>query len=237
MTIALQLAPAGALRVGVWTLPFLAGEHDGTLTGIVPDLATELAGRAGIAARLIGFQNPAAIIAGFNAGELDTTFLGITADRAAAIDFGPVMLALQTSYLVPDASAIAAITDIDRPGLRIAVPAHSAQEAHLKSIIVNATLIPVAAETPQAALAMLAAGEADAFSHVAPMLAAVQGGLPGSRILPGSYYDVPVAIGVAKGRAPAVTEFARKFAEEAKASGFVQQAIDRAGVIGVVVGD
>ena len=59
---------------------------------------------------------------------------------------------------------------------------------------------------------MLNAGEADAFSHVAPMLAAVQGGPAGSRILAGSYFNVPIAIGVAKGRPPAVADFARTFA-------------------------
>jgi polar amino acid transport system substrate-binding protein len=67
------------------------------------------------------------------------------------------------------------------------------------------------------------------------MLASAQPALPGSRILPGSYFNVPVAVAVAKDRPPAVAEAARRFVEEAKASGFVQQAIERAGVPGVVV--
>ena len=75
------------------------------------------------------------------------------------------------------------------------------------------------AEAPQRAIDMLKAGEADAFSHVAPMLAAVQGDLPGARLLPGSYFNVPIAIGVAKGRRRAVADFARTFAEHAKDSG------------------
>ena len=84
---------------------------------------------------------------------------------------------------------------------------------------------------------MLKAGEADAFSHVAPMLAAVQGDLPGARMLPGSYFNVPIAIGVAKGRPAAVADFARTFAEHAKHSGLLPQAIARHGVTGVTVGD
>jgi hypothetical protein len=67
------------------------------------------------------------------------------------------------------------------------------------------------------------------------MLAAVQGGLPGSRILPGSYFNVPIAIGVAKGRPAAVADFARTFAEDVKLSGFVQQSIVRNAVSGVAV--
>jgi hypothetical protein len=46
---------------------------------------------------------------------------------------------------------------------------------------------------------------------------------------------VPIAVGTAKGRPPAVAEFASAFVEDVKRSGFVQQAIARAGVQGMVV--
>jgi hypothetical protein len=74
---------------------------------------------------------------------------------------------------------------------------------------------------------MLKAGEADAFSHVAPMLTSVQGDLTGSRLLPGSYFNVPIAIGVAKGRPPAVAEFARAFVEDVEHSGLLLKALVR----------
>ena len=170
----------------------------------------------------------------FRDGSLDATFVGITAERAGVIDYGPVVFEIQTTYLVPATSTIASIAEIDRAGVRIAVPAKSAQEAHLAKIITAATLLPIPAEAPQRAIGMLKAGEADAFSHVAPMLAAVQGDLPGSRILPGSYFNVPIAIGVAKGRPPAVADFARTFVEHAKQSGLLLEAIARAGVTGLV---
>ena len=56
-------------------------------------------------------------------------------------------------------------------------------------------------------------------------------------ILPGSYYDVPIAIGYPKGRSAAAAEFCREFVADVKASGFVQKAIDRMGskADGVVV--
>jgi polar amino acid transport system substrate-binding protein len=184
---------------------------------------------------LVKFENAARLVAAFADGSLDVTFVGVTADRAAAIDFGPTVLELQTTYLVPPKSPISTIAEIDRPGVRIAVPANSAQEAHLRKIITVATLLPVLAEAPQRAIEMMRAGEADAFSHVAPMLSTVQGKLPGARILPGSYFDVPVAIGVAIGRPPAVAECARTYSDDVRRSGFVQQAIDRAGATGMVV--
>ncbi len=237
--VAKAFAPTGTLRVGVLMVTYFAlpDKASGDLIGVVPDLGRELARRLGVPAQLVKYENPVAVIAAFRRGDLDATFIGITADRAAAFDFGPVVLDLQTTYLVPAGSAIERIEDIDRPGVRLLVPARSAQEAFLKKTIAKATMISVAVENPGPAVAKLAAGEADAFSHVVPMLVSAQAALPGARILPGSYYNVPIAIGYAKDRPAAVAAYARQFAEDVKKSGFVRQSLDRAGesVRGVVV--
>jgi len=236
--LAKAFAPTGTLRVGVLMVTYFAlpGPADG-LTGVVPDLGRELARRLGVPAQLVRFDNPIAVIEAFRKGELDATLIGITADRAAAFDFGPVVLDLQTTYLVPAASPIHAIDEVDRPGVRLLVPARSAQEAQLKRTLRQATMISVAVENPKPAVEKLAAGEADAFSHVVPMLVSAQRLMPGSRILPGSYYNVPIAIGFAKERPAAVKEFAAQFAADVRTTGFVQQSLDRAGdsVKGVVV--
>jgi len=233
--IAAQLAPTGTLRVGIWTVPYFARERDGVLIGLVPDLGRELARRLDVPAALSGHAAPHGLLDAFRADRLDVTFVGVTADRAEVIDFGPVILEIQTSYMVPAASSITSIADIDRPGVRIAVPSPSAQEAYLKKTIARARLVAVPPEQPKAALGMLSAGEADAFSHVTPMLAIAQADLPGSRILPGSYFNVPIAIGLAKGRSTAAADFARSFVEDARQAGLVQQAIERASVKGIVV--
>ena len=236
--LAKAFAPTGTLRVGVLMVTYFAlPDQSGGLTGVVPDLARELARRLGVPAQLVRFDNPIAVIEAFRKSELDATFIGITADRAAAFDFGPVVLDLQTTYLVPAGSPIKAIDEIDRAGVRLLVPARSAQEAHLKKTLTKATMISVAVENPKPAVEKLAAGEADAFSHVVPMLVSAQRMLAGSRILPGSYYNVPIAIGFAKDRPAAVKDFAEKFAADVKSSGFVQKSLERAAdsVKGVVV--
>ena len=236
--LAKAFAPTGTLRVGVLMVTYFAlPDPAGELTGVVPDLGRELARRLGVPAQLVRFANPIAVIEAFRKGELDATFIGITADRAAAFDFGPVVLDLQTTYLVPAASTLHAIDEIDRAGVRLLVPARSAQEAHLKKTLTQATMISVAVENPKPAVEKLAAGGADAFSHVVPMLVSAQRMLAGSRILPGSYYNVPIAIGFAKDRSAAVKDFAAQFAADVTKSGFVQKSLDRAGdsVKGVVV--
>ena len=233
------LAPTGKLRVGVLMVWYFALEDktSGTLKGVIPDLATELARRAGVPVELIKAENPGRMIEAFRGGALDVTIIGITADRAEAMDYGPVVLDLQTTYLVPAGSTIQSIAEIDRPGVRILVPQRSAQEAHLKKIITSASMISVPVEQPRHAVEMLKAGQADAFSHVVPMLASAQPDLPGSRILPGSYYNVPIAIGYPKGKPAAVADYAKNFVTEMTSSGFAQKAIERMGqkADGVVV--
>jgi polar amino acid transport system substrate-binding protein len=232
-----QFAPTGKLRVGVLMLSYFAVEQNGQIEGWSPDIGIELARRLGVPHELVPIRNPADMIDAFKGGKIDVTFIGITKDRAAAFDFGPVMIGLRTTFLVPASSAIKSIPEIDRSGVRIVVPARSAQGEHLETIIKNATMLRVPVETTKPATDLIASGHADAFSHVVPMLANAQPALPGSRILPGSYYDVPIAIGYPKGSPTPVIEYAKAFVVDMKASGFAQKAIERMGkkADGVVV--
>ena len=232
-----QFAPSGKLRVGVLMLSYFAVEQDGQLTGWSPDLGIELARRLGVPPELVRIHNPADMIEAFKDGKIDVAFIGITRDRAAAFDFGPVIIGLRTTFLVPASSTIKSIPEIDQAGVRIVVPAKSAQGEHLEKIIKNATMLRVPVETTKPATDLIASGQADAFSHVVPMLSNAQPALPGSRILPGSYYDVPIAIGYPKGSPGAVVEYAKAFVADMKASGFAQKAIERMGkkADGVVV--
>jgi polar amino acid transport system substrate-binding protein len=230
------LAPAGTLRVAVWRLDYFATEAAGRLTGIIPDLGDELARRLGVPAALIAFATPADIVAAFRARAVDVTFLGITADRAAAMRFGPPVIGLQSSFLVANGSPITAIADVAQPGLRIAVPAHSAQEAHLRATHPDATLVAIPPTAPGQAIALLRSGAAEAFCHVVPMLAAAQPQLPGARILPGSTFTVPVAIACAKDATAEAGSYCDAFVQEMLASGFVAATIARAGVQGLAPG-
>lgn len=235
--LAKQFAPTGKLRVAVLMLTYFAVEEDGKLKGWSPDLGIELARRLRVPYELVPIRNPADMIDALSNGKADVTFIGITKDRAAAFDYGPVIIGLRTSFLVPAKSSIRTIPDVDQTGVRIVVPARSAQGEHLEKIIKNATMLRVPVETTKPATDLIAEGKADAFSHVVPMLVVAQAGLPGSRILSGSYYDVPIAIGYPKGRSAAVEEYCKKFVADMKSSGFAKKAIARMGrnADGVVV--
>lgn len=237
--VAKEIAPSGKLRIAVLMLTYFAVEEQGKLKGWSPDLGIELARRLKVPYELVPIKNPADMIEALSNGKADVTFIGITKDRAAAFDFGPVVIGLRTTFLVPANSSIRTIPDVDQAGVRIVVPARSAQGEHLEKIIKSATMLRVPVETTKPATDLIAEGKAEAFSHVVPMLVVAQASLPGSRILPGSYYDVPIAIGYPKGRSAAAVEYCRKFAEDMKSSGFAKKAIAKMGAKaqGVVVAE
>jgi len=81
---------------------------------------------------------------------------------------------------------------------------------------------------------MMQSGKADAAAGNHLELLQVASKVPGMRIVEGRYTAIPHAIAVPKGRA-AASAFVREFAERAKASGLVQDAITRSGVPGVTV--
>src|SRR5262245_1577299 len=104
--IAKQFAPTGKLRVGTLMLWIFAVEENGQLKGWAPDLGIELARRLGFPHEIVPIRNPADTIELFKSGKIDVTFIGITKDRAAAFDFGPVLIGLRTTFLVPASSPI-----------------------------------------------------------------------------------------------------------------------------------
>src|SRR5262249_17003853 len=91
-----QVAPTGKLRGGALILSYFPNEDSGTMKGWSPELGIELARRAGVPHELVPIHNPADMIEAFKNGRIDVTFIGITRDRSAAFDFGPVLIGLRT---------------------------------------------------------------------------------------------------------------------------------------------
>jgi polar amino acid transport system substrate-binding protein len=92
----------------------------------------------------------------------------------------------------------------------------------------------VYAETPQETLALIRDGKADAMASARPDLLLLSMNLAGSRILADRYGAMFNRIVVPKGKAD-WRAYVNEFVEEAKASGAVQQFIERGGTRGVNV--
>jgi len=226
-----ELAPTGKLRVGINYGNFLLVNKD-RASGIAVDLGRELGKRLGVSIELVTYDAAGKLADGVKAGAWDVAFLGAEPQRANEITFTAAYLEIPATYLVPAGSALRALGDVDREGVRIAVAQKSAYDLYLSRNLKHAQL--VRAEGIQGSYDLFVAQKLDVLSGLKPRLVTDAEKLPGSRVLEGQFTAVQQAIGTPKSR-EAGARYLREFAEDAKASGLVAAAIARHGVRGVSV--
>jgi polar amino acid transport system substrate-binding protein len=230
-----QLAPSGTLRVGLNYQNFLLvlkDAADGAPTGIAPDLARELAKRAGLPVEFVRFDAAGKLADAVKADAWDVAFLGAEPQRASEIAFSAAYLEIPVTFLVPQGSAIRNIQEVDAAGVRVAVSEKSAYDLYLSRSLKHARL--VRAPGIDASFKMFVEQKLEALGGLKPRLVSDSEALPGSRILEGQITAVQQAIGVPKARSEAA-RFVRDFAEEVKASGLVARTIEKHRVRGVSV--
>ena len=230
-----HLAPTGTLRVALLdanAVHVIRDPASGEMKGISHDLGKALAGRLNVPFAPLLYPTIAGMLDAGRSGYWDVAFVGVTAERRAFLDFTGEHLEVDYGYLVPSGSKISDIRELDRAGVRLAVVETSSPDAFLSRTLKSASLVRAAALS--GAIELLRAGKADAVAGLKPNMHAVSAILPGSRVLAGRLGAEGAALAIPKGRPPAALAAARHFVEEAK-KGLVQQAIDRAGVPGVVV--
>ena len=211
----------------------VTGELRGVGTGAVTvQIARALAARLGVEVVLVGFPTPLMVVECLKAGPCDVAYMGIEPSRVAEVGFSPPFMQQDFTYLVPAGSSIRNVTDADRPGVRIAVMRNHAATLALSRILKHAE--PAGAETPDAAFDLLRTGHADGWAGARYSLLEYSTRLPGSRVLEDRYGANLIALAVPKGQAGRLA-YISEFIEEAKASGMVQRAIERAGLRGYQV--
>lgn len=230
-----ELAPAARLRAGInYGNPVLASRDpaSGELRGVAVDLARELGRRVGLPVELVAFDAAGKLFEAVKTGGWDVAFLAIDSERAQEIDFTAAYVLIEGTYLVPPGSPFRTNEEIDSAGVRIGVSANSAYDLFLSRSIKHAEL--VRGSGPESAFELILEGKVDVVAGVRQSLNANAGKLPGSRVFAGRFMAIEQAMGIPKGRDVAV-KYLREFIEDVKASGFVAQAIEHAGVRGVAV--
>ena len=230
-----DLSPTGTLRVGInYGNEILARRvpESGELRGVHVDLAGELGRQAGVPVELVGYAAAGKMVDGLTAGVLDVAFLAADPARASEISYTASYLEIEATYLVPADSSLRNVADVDREGVRIAVPAKSAYDLLLSRSLKRAQLMR-ASSTP-AAFDLFVAAKLEAVVGLRPRLVVEAEKLPGSRVLDGHIETIQQAIGSPKGR-DAGARYLREFIESAKASGLVARVIENNGVRGVSI--
>lgn len=223
-----DLAPTGRVRATInLGNPVLARrDAGGALGGVSVDLARELARRLGVEAELFSFDTAGKAFAALASGACDVGFLAIDPARAEALDFTAPYVLIEGTYLVREASPLRRVEDVDADGVRIAAGKNTAYDLHLSRALERARLVH--APSSQAAIELFLAGGTDAVAGVRQPLAAVAARTPGHRVMEGRFLGIEQAMALPRGRA-AGAAFLRRFIEEAKASGFVAEALARSG--------
>jgi polar amino acid transport system substrate-binding protein len=223
----------GKVRVGLFPSFFYAkNPSTGELRGVGIEIARALATRLGVEVLLVEKPTPPGIVECLKAGVCDVAFLGISPARAAEVDFSPPYLEGDFTYLVPAGSSIREVADADQPGVRIAVVRNHAMDFALRGKLKQAE--PVYAETPDAAFDLLRTRHVNVQAGIRPGLLAYSTQLLGSRVLEDRYGANVIAMAVRKGQAGWLA-YISEFIAESKASGLVQQAIERTGTRGIQV--
>jgi polar amino acid transport system substrate-binding protein len=230
-----ELAPTGTLRVALNMSNFLLTAKDpqtGEPGGIAADLGRELGRRLGVPVTLLPYPNPGALADAAPTGVWDVGFIGAEPQRAHAIDFTAAYVEIEATYLVPPGSPLQTIAEVDRSGVRIAVPDRSAFELYLSRSLQHAQLVRV--QGADNAFQRFVADRLDALAGLRPRLITDQRALPGSRLLEGNFTAVQQAAGTPKGR-PAGAQYLRAFIEDIKATGLVARTIAKHNVLGLSV--
>lgn len=228
------LAPTGRLRVGVFPgspLSMAVDLTSGEARGLGVDLGRELAKRLGVRFEQVRFQRIAEVIEAMKTADVDLTVSNATPARAAHVAFSQTLISIELGYLVPAASPIAAIPDLDRAGLRIGVTKGSTSQTTLPELLPHATVVP--AENASRAVEMFEQRELDLFATNKPTLFAMSDQMPGSRVLDGRWGVEHIALAIPKGRERAM-EYLRGFVAEVQSNGLLAEAAERAGLRGVV---
>jgi polar amino acid transport system substrate-binding protein len=227
-----DLVRAGKVRVGVFPPQYTKDPVTGELRSVWVEIARALAMRIGVQVVFLERPTPSEAVACLKAGACDLLFLPFDTRAGEVGGFSSPFIEFDFTYLVPDGSLIQSIADADRPGIRIAVVRNHASTAALNRVLKQAKL--VYAETPDPTFDLLRTGDADVMASARSTLLEYSTKLPGSRVLKDRYGATLSRLVVPKDQAGWL-EYVSEFVEEAKASGLVQQAIDRVGPRGVQV--
>ena len=227
-----QLAPKGVLRAGINMankLLVTAETASGEPEGVGPELAGHIADRLGVQVVYVPFASPGELADAVTEDVWDIGLIGAEPTRAEKIIFTAAYVEIEATYLVPEASPLMTVEDVDKQGVRIAISGRSAYDLYLTRSLENAQLCR--AEGLPGALELFLAEKMDALAGLRPALKDDLDKVPGGRILEGQFTAVQQAVGTARTRSEAAA-YLSDIVEDAKVSGLIAQLIDKHGVVG-----
>lgn len=232
--IARQLAPSGRLKTAINVGNVVLAQRGGPqgASGPSVDIANELGRRLGVPVELIIYESANFAVARLAEDRWDIGFMAVDPERATDIQFTTPYVFIDGTYMVPDDATFQSVTDLDRPGVRIAVGQGTAYDLFLSRTLKQATLIR--SRTSLTAIEQYVREGHHAVGGVRQALVGAQRNMPGHRVLPDSFYRIEQAVAIPKPR-PDGFAYVAALIETLKANGFVRASLDRAGQVEATV--
>ncbi len=228
-----ELAPGGRLRAALnYANTLLISTKGDEPTGVAPDLARELARRAGAAVEFVGYANAGLAADAASRNEWDVAFIGADPQRAGEITFTRAYVEIEATYLVQPASAFRHVNDVDREGVHIVTAARAAYTLFLQRTLQRAALIE--ADSLPAAFDLFVEKQFEVMAGLKPNLEANARTALGTRLLEGRFTAVQQSMGVPKNHAAAAS-YLRDFVAEITTTGMLRDLIARHRVEGLSI--
>lgn len=233
-SVVAAFAPTGRLRALINLGNPILARRDGTsASGVSVDLARALAAQLGVEAELTVVESAGRSVEVLKSGQADIGFFAIDPLRSDGIHFSAPYVIIEGAYLVRQDSPLTDNAQVDRPGTKVMVGKGSAYDLHLSRQLKAAQILR--APTSPLVVDRFVAENADVAAGVKQQLEADSARLGGLRLLPGRFMVIEQAMGVQAGRGEAVERLLGDFVEQAKASGFIDQALARHHIRGALV--
>ena len=227
-----ELAPNGLLRVGINLSNFLLVtniDSEGVPDGVAPDFARAIAKHLDVSLSLVTFPSPGELADAADKNIWDIGLIAAEPARAESISFTSAYVEIEATYMVSAGSSFRTVSDVDQPGVRIAVSARSAYDLYLTRTLKHASL--VRANGLKAAFELFEAENMDALAGLRPGLLKDAENSKEYKILDGRFTAVQQSVGVVQSKS-ASRDLLDKFVRASREGGLIQQLIEKHGMAG-----
>jgi len=227
-----ELAPTGKFRVGMNAnnSNLVTRNADGSISGLSAELGTFIAAKLGTTYEPVVYASAAPYTASFHKSEWDIVLTGKNAVVAKLLDFIVDLFLIDYGYVAVPGHGLDTPDQVDRAGIRVAVPRNASADVYLSRTLRAAELVRVDGDL-NAGIEMLRAGQAEVYASNINSVQKMAARVPGAKVL-GAFQTIVFAVAMQKGRSPAAQEKIRQWVNEAKVTGLVQAALERAGAQG-----
>ena len=231
------LAPTGTLRAAYIVSNIAQARLDsstGAITGVVADIARELARRAGVPVTIAPLPTAAAVLEAVRTGAADIGFVAPNPERTGIVLYSQTYMLVQQSALVRTDSPLRSVRELDRPGQVIGINTDDSVGVWLRQRLTAARLRATPDYTLREAVQWLQDGTVVAFAGGRQRLTSGTQNVRGLRLLDDNFYGVPQTIAVPLDRADRLQLLNAAF-DELRANGFLADSVARSGAEGLTV--